>query len=124
MQKLLFIGTLFLAAGTFYSTGCSDSAEATIAGQTIKVACAACVYKMEDAKGCEWAAEVDGEHLMVQGMLPVAHDSHGPEGMCNMEREAKIDAAVRDGKLITSRFELLPPKNAPETPQFTPADIH
>ena len=124
MRKLLFIGTLLLTAGPLYATGCSDSAEVTITGQTTKVGCAACIYKMEGAKGCEWAADVNGEHLMVQGQLPLKHNSHGPEGMCNMEREAKIEGAVRDGKLITSSFELLPAKNAPKTPKFTPADQH
>ena len=96
----------------------------TLAGQTITVGCGMCIFRMEGASTCEWAAEIDGEHYWVRGPVPHDHNNHMPDGICNMRRLAIVDGEVRGDLLIASRFELLPAQSVPEKPRFTPADEH
>lgn len=109
---------------TWLLTACGDSDGETLKDATVTVACANCVFHMEGAVGCPFAAEIDGKHFMIQGRVPEGHESHAPDGICNMPRRAKVDGQLRDGKLITTRMELLPATEVPEHPRFSADDIH
>ena len=103
---------------------CEKSDAPTITGQTLVVSCALCIFRMEDVQGCVWAAKWEDKPYLVQGKLPYGHEMHAPDGMCNVERKAVIDGTLRNGKLITTRFDLLPAENIPDNPTYTPEDIH
>jgi len=92
--------------------------------QIVDVGCAMCVYQMEDAAGCYWAAELEGEPWVVVGHTPEDHQNHAPDGMCNVERRARVVGELRDARFYVSDFELLPPEVVPETPRFTPEHEH
>ncbi len=98
------------------------SSDTKVAEQTVTVACGACQFGMEDAGGCKWAAEIDGQHYMVNGPLPHDHNSHAPDGMCNMKRQAKVAGTIRDDLFVASSFELLPAEGVPEQPKFDETD--
>ena len=115
---LLWLTSLLLS-----SAGCEDDGQ-VLENATITVGCASCIFEMEGALGCPFAAEIDGKHYMIQGRVPEGHESHAPDGICNMRRKAKVDGRLRDGKLITTRVELLPAAQVPDSPRFTPADVH
>lgn len=75
--------------------------------QELTVACGTCIAKMEDAKGCFWAAEVDGAWIPVVG-APDDPEPHGPEGMCTVARKARVDGEVKHGAVMVTRFDLQP----------------
>jgi len=119
---------LLLTLLCFGLASCSSSPKATPAielkRQTVTVGCGMCIYQLPNSNGCYWAAEVDGQHFVVQGDLPKNHENHAPDGMCNMSRRAVIDGTLEGNRLFAKRFELLDSEAVPETPSFTPADIH
>ena len=84
--------------------------------QLVDVGCAMCIYQQEGAVGCYWAAEIDGEPWVVVGDTPEDHMDHGPEGICNVERVAKVSGELRDERFYVQSFELQPI----ETPTRTP----
>ncbi|MEE9383877.1 MAG: DUF6370 family protein [Nannocystaceae bacterium] len=88
----------------------ADAASRQFKGDTIKVACGSCVFKMEGAKGCPWAAEIDGEHYLIEGRAPAdgEHDSHADDGMCKVAREAVVTGELRADKLVVTQMDLLP----------------
>lgn len=105
--------------------GCTAApGEPRLEHQTLQVGCGRCIFHMPEAKGCPWAAELDGKHYVMQGAVPQDHHSHDPDGICNVSRQAVVDGVLRDGKLIVSRMELLPADNVPSAPRYTPADTH
>ena len=108
----------------FLAVACFGDRGVEIKSETLQVACATCIFNMKDAMGCIWAAQHEGKYYLVQGTLPFKHEMHAADGMCNMERRAVVDGFIREGKLISSRFELLAADTIPENPKFTPADIH
>jgi hypothetical protein len=114
---ILLLGVCALAA-------CTPAADATFEGDTLDVACGRCVFEMEGVQGCPWAAEIEGRHYLIRGPLPTDHSTHAPDGICNMTRQAVVDGELRDGELLATRFELLPPERVPEQPRFGPADEH
>ena len=118
MLALLALGLIAAA------TGCGRESALRIEGRELTVACGACIFEMEGVKGCPWAAEVDGAHYLMKGDFARDHNSHMPDGICNMERRAIVWGEVRGGELHVARFELLAPEQVPESPRFTPADIH
>lgn len=103
---------------------CRPAADATFSGETVTVACGRCMFEMEGVEGCPWAAEIDGEHYLIRGRIPKEHSTHAPDGICNMTRQAVIDGELRDGELLVSRMELLPPVGVPAEPRFAPEDEH
>jgi hypothetical protein len=103
---------------------CRPPADATFSGETLTVACGRCVFEMEGVEGCPWAAEIDGEHYLIRGRIPKDHTTHAPDGICNMTRKAVIDGELRDGELLVTRMELLPPEEVPAEPRFSPEDLH
>ena len=95
-----------------------------VADQKATVACAMCQFKMDDAKGCTWAIELEGKKYHVRGKTPADHNDHGPDGMCNMPREATVAGEIRGNAFIAKRFDLIEAKNVPATPTYTEADKH
>lgn len=99
-------------------TACSGGPTAvTLEDQTLTVACGLCQFRIDGARGCFWAAEVEGTHYPVVGSaIPADHDAHAPDGMCLMPRKAVVSGTVHSGRLTVTRFDLAPatdvPKNA------------
>lgn len=86
--------------------GCSSSTE--VPEQEATVACGLCRFHMEGATSCFWAVELNGEHYPVVGANQPDHDSHGPDGMCVMDRRAVVAGELKRGQFIARRFELIP----------------
>lgn len=118
-----FAPIMALALSTLTAFGCAEDGQ-KIENATVKIGCGRCQFHMEEAQGCPFAAEIDGQHYLIQGRVPEDHQSHAQDGICNMVREAKVSGTVRDGKLITTQLDLLPAKNIPETRQYTEEDVH
>ncbi len=106
------------------ATACGREPGIRIEGRELTVACGACIFEMEGVEGCPWAAEVDGEHFLMKGDFGHDHNSHMPDGICNMPRKARVWGELRGDALYVARFELLDAEGIPESPRFTPADIH
>jgi hypothetical protein len=114
---LAVFSVLFLAI----APACDGDKVRTLEDETLTVACGGCVFEMEEAKGCPWAAQVDGKYYFVLGNVPgpETHDSHAPDGMCNMPRKAVVSGELRKDNLVVSKMELIPAENVPEKPRFT-----
>jgi hypothetical protein len=117
VKCLVFLTALLLLA-------CGSGEVVLIEGQTVEVGCGRCIYEMKDVDGCPWAAQIDGRHYLLRGPVPMDHNSHEPDGICNMRRKAVIDGELRGELLMVSKMELLPAESVPEDPRFTPADEH
>ena len=76
--------------------------------RTVTAACGECIFKQTAGKGCYWAVEIDGSYYPVNGPVPKDHDSHGPEGMCRLPRQAVVAGTIRSGQFFATKFELLP----------------
>lgn len=118
----ILLAAVCAAALTFQA--CGSGKGQAVPEQEITVACGSCIFKMEGAQGCGWAAEVDGQHYLVEGEVPHDHDKHGPDGSCKMPRQAKVEGRIHDGKLITTRFELLPAAGVPAKPKHPEPGVH
>lgn len=82
--------------------------------RTLRVGCGSCQFHVEEHSGCYWAAEIDGRIVPVSGPgIPTDHDTHGPDGMCSMVREAVVSGTLYESHLSVTRFDLLPAR-APE----------
>lgn len=98
---------VLVATAALLLAGCSRGTP--VQDRELTVACGMCRFQMEGAHRCHWAAEIDGRQVPVTGPgVPLDHDSHGPEGMCVVERRAKVDGTLYSDKLMADRFELLP----------------
>jgi len=104
LTTVWMVGTLLL--------GCGEPPPAvTVEAETLAVGCGTCMFKQVGGRGCYWAAQVKGTTYPMEGeALPSEKElpSHGPEGMCTMERKAVVTGAVQAGILEVSAFELLP----------------
>jgi len=114
---LLLLSLLCLSA-------CAGSGEIAVPSQTVDVACGKCIFSMEEAKGCPWAAEIDGKPYLMLGPMPEDHLMHSPAGICNMRRQARVEGTIRQDRFVASSFELLPPENVPEKPTYTEEGVH
>jgi hypothetical protein len=114
--RLQFIA-IFYAVG-LAGCGSSESEESRVEleGQVVEVACGQCIYRMDGTDGlsCPWSAEVAGEHYLISGSVPKDHHKHDADGICSMEREARVTGYVHNEYLVVSAFELLPAKDVPE----------
>lgn len=95
-----------LASLLLLATGCARSVE--VPEQQAKVACGLCRFHMEGARSCHWAIELGAERYPVVGADTPGHDSHGPDGMCVMDRQAVVAGRIKRGQFLASKFELLP----------------
>ena len=83
-----------------------------------------CQYGVIGTQGCYWAIQWNGEMAIVQGVVPEDHENHAPDGMCNIKRQAKVTGRIKSGQFYSQAFELLPAETVPDTPTYTPKDIH
>ena len=84
-------------------TGCKSSQRSTTIG------CATCIFDMKDVRGCKLAVKVDGTPYLVTGSDIDDHgDAHGPNGLCNAERKARIEGKIEDDRFVAKHIELLP----------------
>ena len=104
--------------------GCVPGPDKVVDNQVLDVACGPCIYRLPDGVGCYWAVELDGEHYPVAGELPKDHDNHGPVGMCNMKRQARITGELRGDNFIASSFELIDPTDVPTERKYDDSDVH
>ena len=97
------------AALSLLLLGCSTST--AVPEQEATVGCGLCRFRMEGARSCFWAVELGGKHYSVVGANQPDHDSHGPEGMCVMDRKAVVAGRIKRDQFLASKFELLPAEN-------------
>ena len=83
-------------------TGCRSTQRATPIG------CATCVFDMKDVTGCKLAVKVEGKPYLVTGSGIDDHgDAHAPDGLCNKERQARVEGKVEDDRYVAKRIEVL-----------------
>ena len=104
---------LLIASVVILGSGCNAKGSKHLSGETVPAACGLCIFKMEGLRGCHWAIEVDGKYYLAEGVLPQSHQPHGPDGMCNMPRQAVVDGDLLNGKFVATRFDLKPATNVP-----------
>ena len=104
--------------------GCGSAPDRVVTNEVVDVACGTCIYKMPEGRGCYWAITLDGQHYAMAGVEPADHDPHGPDGMCNMGRKARITGELRGQNFIASAFELLPAEGVPAAPEHDHTDVH
>ena len=103
-----------------FAASCGDSetdeAKIELDNQVIEVACGHCVYDMDGTDGfsCPWSAEVGGEHYLITGPVPQDHEKHHRDGICVMERQARVTGHVHNEYLVLTAFALLPAEGVPE----------
>ena len=79
-----------------------------VSNQTVEASCGQCQFNME-GKGCELAVRIDGKFYYVDGAAMDDHgDAHSDDGMCNCIRHAKVSGEIKDGRFLSTSFELLP----------------
>ncbi len=127
MRHIVF--SLWLIVGGTGLSACGGSATEVVALEQADVACARCVFRMDESRldgapGCPWAIEVNGEHHLLYGPVPQDHFNHGPDGICNMRRQAKVEGTVRNDKFIATAIKLHPAKDIPAERAYTEEDIH
>lgn len=103
-----------LLLGLIFASGCSWLTGERLERETVTAACGMCRFH-EEARGCYWAIQWEGEVYPVNGPTPQDHEAHGPEGMCVMDRKAIVTGNLRSGQFFADAFELLPvqPGEAP-----------
>ena len=122
-NKSLF--TLFvLSCLLMLASSCASSRDIPVPGQTVDVACGRCIFGMEEALGCPWAAEIDGKHYLMLGELPEGHMNHSPAGICNVRRQARVEGFIRQDRFVSTSIELFDAKNVPDQPTYTEKDLH
>jgi hypothetical protein len=93
------------------AVACGEPEGTMIQDRVVAAACGTCVFHMEDVKGCFWAVEIDGRFYPAAGVTPPddAKSGHAPDGMCSVERKARVDGRVTaDGRFVATGFDLLP----------------
>ncbi len=98
-----------------------------LSGEVATVACGFCRFKIEGARmPCFWAVRIGDDHFAVKGEQPKKHDNHAPDGMCNIERQARLTGKVVGGSFVATKFELLDvdPTTVPAKPEYSDADAH
>jgi len=80
----------------------SPGAMSTLEAQTIEVGCGMCIYNMPDVFGCQLAAVVDGEAILVKG---VDLDLHG-HGLCSGSKSAVVSGVVEGKELLATQVEV------------------
>jgi len=80
-----------------------------VATQTVVAGCSMCMFEDKPFTGCFWAVEMGDRRYVVEGdALPQDHQSHGPEGMCTVKREATVEGWIAGDAFVATRFDLLP----------------
>lgn len=89
--------------------GCASSNPIALTQPTVvDVACGECLFKMP-GKGCDLAIRLNGRGYYVDGVdLDSLGDAHAKDGMCMVIRKARVTGELKDGRFISSSFQLLP----------------
>ena len=111
-----------LALGATF--GCRSEPGTRLQGETVRAACAMCIFKVKGVRACMWAVRIENQYYLAEGKLPKQHDAHGPEGMCTMEREAVVDGELIHGKFVATRFDLKPAVYVPGQAARAPTHQH
>lgn len=85
-------------------TDATPAVSQDVAEQTLEVACAGCIFKMEGAEGCELAAKIDGKAYLVSGASFDAHST----GLCDASKQADAAGKIEGDKFIVTKMELKP----------------
>lgn len=90
--------------------GCSAVFGTPLEQEEVPAACGMCQFGENAAYGCHWSIAWEGEHYPVNGPTPsdAEHDAHGEEGMCSVERRARVSGVIRGDRFLADSFELLP----------------
>ncbi len=80
----------------------SPAAMSTLKAQTIEVGCGLCVYNMSDVSGCQLAAVIDGEPILVKGVELDLHD----HGLCSGSKSAVVSGVVEGKELLATSVEV------------------
>ncbi|MEN0062555.1 MAG: DUF6370 family protein [Myxococcota bacterium] len=99
---------LLMSALALIGVGCTTVT--TVPEQEATVGCGLCRFHLPEVRGCYWAIELDGQHYPVVGADTPDHESHGPDGMCVMDRRAVVSGRIKRGQFIAEKFDLLPAK--------------
>lgn len=84
-----------------------------VVDQIVEASCGQCQFGMKGKKGCDLAIRIDGKGYYVDGSSMDEHgDAHSENGMCNCIRQAKVTGEVKDGRFVSTSFELLPAENS------------
>ena len=70
----------------------------------VELGCGSCIYHKDGVEGCQTAAKIGDEIVMVKG---TEIDAHGL-GLCAAPRQATVKGKLEDGVLIASAVELAP----------------
>lgn len=80
-----------------------------VVNQMVEASCGQCKFGMTDKKGCDLAVRIDGQAYFVDGSGLDDHgDAHGEDGLCNCIRQATVTGEIKDGRFVSTAFELLP----------------
>jgi hypothetical protein len=118
------LGLLAFVLALMPLVGCGEGGE-KVNGRIVEVACGLCQFHMDGRSDCHWAVRIDDQLLMARGdALPsdAEHDAHGPDGMCSVEREARVSGTVYETYFLATEFELLPV--APDTTRTPHEHVH
>lgn len=80
----------------------SPGAMSTLKAQTIEVGCGLCVYDMSDVSGCQLAAVIDGEPILVKGVDLDLHD----HGLCSGSKSAVVSGVIEGKELLATSVEV------------------
>ena len=97
-----------LVAGWLVACGSLGSNGTPVPEHVAKVGCGLCRFQIPGSTSCYWAIELEGQHYPVVGANQPDHESHGPDGMCVMDRQARVAGRIKRGQFIASTFELIP----------------
>ncbi len=108
-MRFASLAIVLLAWSLSFIAGCEEEGE-QVTDRTVRVGCGMCRFHREGASpGCYWAADFDGKVVPVRGdVLPADHDSHAPDGMCNVTRDAVVSGTLRAGYFEATKLELMP----------------
>ena len=105
-------------------TACGGNPGVHLDDQVVTAGCGMCLYLKPTNAGCYWVIEHEGETYPVAGKLPLDHENHAHDGMCNMKRQVRVTGDIRGPNFIATKFDVLPTSDIPDTPRYTPDDKH
>lgn len=110
-SRILMFGTVLVAA-----TGCGDrtgeSGTAPVAtivlqDRIVDASCGQCQLELPGS-GCDLAIAIDGSAYYVDGSHIDDHgDAHGPDGLCNAVRRARVTGRLVGGRVTVEELVLL-----------------